>query len=542
MKRRFYKQSHTHTHRHAHTHAHSHTSKGDAGQMELVQGVLLEDEEMQSTTECMRLIGAYGISNVIHAAAFERIAGKHRKFAEQLGYEAAAEARKQARLRHDDKTKGVKHIGAKLDKAAAPPLRFVQLNDGSITSVPAKVDKAVCRAWQEIFRGNVQNVVGTVAEFVPKYRRFLFSVDEYLVGEISADMVWDIFQEINASSGGMDGWQPLELKMMSFSLCKWVAALLRLIEQGGAWPSSTRHARAAYLEKDGSKPGQVMPYRPLTIMAPLYRKWASLRPRSLDRWLMAWALPEMYAVAGQQGAADASYGVMLDVEQMTLAGTPYCGGAADIHKFFDQLLRQLVYAMLAMAGMPRGVLGAYKRFLEALLAYNVITVGLGHVHQRACGIPLGCPLSMMVVALLMRPWMIVAKVMGVEPKVLANDVFMLARGRRMIETFAKVLNATHEYLRDMGAKVAPAKSYNFSSHIAGRKWLQSTWWPHIQSTIDVVSDFRYLGTHFSTQVQRRHKTQVERLNKALAQLRKLQFVGASRSSKAKVIRTKFSRA
>ena len=58
----------------------------------------------------MRLIGAYSICNVIHAAAFERIAGKHRKLAEQLGYKAAAEARKQARLKHDDNIKGVKHI------------------------------------------------------------------------------------------------------------------------------------------------------------------------------------------------------------------------------------------------------------------------------------------------------------------------------------------------------------------------------------------------------------------------------------------------
>ena len=55
------------------------------------------------------------------------------------------------------------------------------------------------------------------------------------------------------------------------------------------------------------------------------------------------------------------------------------------------MLRQLVYVVLAMAGMPLGVLGAHKRFLEALLAYNVIAGGLGHAHKRTCGIPQGCP-------------------------------------------------------------------------------------------------------------------------------------------------------
>ena len=88
-----------------------------------------------------------------------------------------------------------------------------------------------------------------------------------------------------------------------------------MIEEGAPWPTSTRHAKIAYLEKQGSVPGEVMSYRPLTIMSPLYRRWANLRLLCLDGWVAKWALPQMYAGVAQQGAADASYQVLADVEK-----------------------------------------------------------------------------------------------------------------------------------------------------------------------------------------------------------------------------------
>ena len=162
----------------------------------------------------------------------------------------------------------------------------------------------------------------------------------------------------------MDGWEPLELRLFSRQLSAWTAVLYRLIEEGAPWPTSTRHAKIAHLEKQGSGLGEVMPYRPLTIMSPLYRRWASLRLKCLGRRVSKWALPQIYAGVAQQGAADATYQVLSDVEKMTLEGTRFCRGAADIFKFFDQILRQLAYVLLRLAGMPRGVLEAYQRFLE----------------------------------------------------------------------------------------------------------------------------------------------------------------------------------
>lgn len=69
----------------------------------------------------------------------------------------------------------------------------------------------------------------------------------------------------------------------------------------------------------------------------------------------------------------------------------------------------------------------------------------------------------MVVALIMMPWILVAKAMGARPKVLADDVLILVSGARMLERFAGISHATHRFLRKMGAGVAPSKSFNFAS-------------------------------------------------------------------------------
>ena len=96
-----------------------------------------------------------------------------------------------------------------------------------------------------------------------------------------------------------------------------------------------------------------------------------------------------------------------------------------------------------MAGMPMGILMAYRRFIERLIVHNVIAGSIGKGYSRRCGLPQGCPLSMQIVALLMRPWILLMRCMHVVPKVLADDVLIVAQGRRMLAMFAHALHATH---------------------------------------------------------------------------------------------------
>ena len=60
---------------------------------------------------------------------------------------------------------------------------------------------------------------------------------------------------------------------------------------------------------------------------------------------------------------------------------------------------------------------------------------------------------------------------GVTCCILADDVLILSTGRHMARNCSKALDATHALLHSMGAKVAPAKSFNFASHRGVKTWL-----------------------------------------------------------------------
>ena len=86
----------------------------------------------------------------------------------------------------------------------------------------------------------------------------------------------------------------------------------------------------------------------------------------------------------------------------------------------------------------------------------------------------------------------------------------------------------------MGAKFAPDKSYNYGSTSASRKWLVETWWPHIGTTIEVIRDIRYFGSHLSAAHNSKSSTLEARWQKAIAQLRRSMYMPATIDARAKV--------
>ena len=67
----------------------------------------------------------------------------------------------------------------------------------------------------------------------------------------------------------------------------------------------------------------------------------------------------MYAGIAGRGASDAWYLSSMEVEWAKLERTPVVGGALDLVKCFDQIVRQLLYVILALAGCPHQVLVPY---------------------------------------------------------------------------------------------------------------------------------------------------------------------------------------
>ena len=86
---------------------------------------------------------------------------------------------------------------------------------------------------------------------------------EYCIGELTTQEVYDGLTSGGKTAGGMDGWQPAELALVSWNTCVWIKEFFKMIEAGRPWPKSCLHAMVRYLEKDGSKVGEAMSFRPL---------------------------------------------------------------------------------------------------------------------------------------------------------------------------------------------------------------------------------------------------------------------------------------
>ena len=58
----------------------------------------------------------------------------------------------------------------------------------------------------------------------------------------------------------------------------------------------------------------------------------------------------MHAGVPEMGAADAWHAALTILEDLKLANIQICGSVAGIAKFFDQIIRDIVYTMVAYAG------------------------------------------------------------------------------------------------------------------------------------------------------------------------------------------------
>ena len=90
----------------------------------------------------------------------------------------------------------------------------------------------------------------------------------------------------------------------------------------------------------------------------------------MEDWISAWMLLEMHAGVPEMGAVGAWRKALMDIGEMKMNNTPFCGGVANIANSFGQIRRTEVYKMAAYAGMPAPTLTAYTAYIENLLLYN----------------------------------------------------------------------------------------------------------------------------------------------------------------------------
>ena len=152
--------------------------------------------------------------------------------------------------------------------------------------------------------------------------------------------------------------------------------------------------------------------------------------------------------------------------------------------------------------------------MSNLEVHNMVAGSLGSPHKHPCGIPQGCPLSMMLIAFLLRPWISVMKNIGAIPRILADDILVFAKGLDHEAVFLRAFEATHVFFDDIGAQLAPSKSTTFSTVRTTRAKLRKHMWKTTGTLIACVLHARDLGSHMNTGARMCAPTLTARLEEA----------------------------
>ena len=237
--------------------------------------------------------------------------------------------------------------------------------------------------------------------------------------------------------------------------------------------AKTHHENARHLDTKGeqSQPRPPSLQSALLIMSQIYRKWATMRLKHQETWNHKWTLPQKYAGVQGQGAEQAWWQLSLCLEYWRAKQTQ---ATTDIYKCFDQVVRPLIYMTARIAGMPARILKPYIGAIENLQIRNTLTVGYGQEHTRKRGIPQGCPFSMTLTALLVRLWILqVLRALAI-PRVLADDLHVVAAGEKTSRENLRTIKNTHTFDTTAGGRIAASKSYAYSRDKRTRKRLANT--------------------------------------------------------------------
>ena len=148
----------------------------------------------------------------------------------------------------------------------------------------------------------------------------------------------------------------------------------------------------------------------------------------------------------------------------------------------------------------------------------------------------GAPISMVFMAYLMRPWVLKMKKMEAKPRVLADDIMVSISGAESYDRFVPIFDATIQYCIDLGARVAPDKSFTFSSDKKVRKKLVTHLWTPIGKILNVLRHTRDLGTHISFNASMVGTTVNQRIEDAIKTVEKIARLPFSVKVKATLIR------
>ena len=116
----------------------------------------------------------------------------------------------------EDKDTGFKHTSKLLNGPGAKPLLAIGRKDKTGTTTnPSEVDAVVREAWQEIYKGNVEDQQGKAEAFMQKYAEYIFKHQTLDIGKVDHKRLAKVCQKGKNSACGLDNWHTDEFALLS---------------------------------------------------------------------------------------------------------------------------------------------------------------------------------------------------------------------------------------------------------------------------------------------------------------------------------------
>ena len=204
----------------------------------------------------------------------------------------------------------------------------------------------------------------------------------------------------NKSARGACAFTPTELRILPWTLIRFLIRIYEYVEATGHWPRMLTWARVVLLRKGDEPPTDALATRPITILSRLYRQWSRIRSIQVLQHIGKLIPPEVSGVAGGTSSDALAAFVSCIIENSLLEEDPRCGLVVDILKCFNQIPRVPLMCLFTKLNLPEEYVRAFWGLLHQMGRMIEVGGNLGEPCYSTTGVAEGDAMSVASMAAL----------------------------------------------------------------------------------------------------------------------------------------------
>ena len=378
---------------------------------------------------------------------------------------AAMKAQRSLHWKHTMQNVGSKGQGAIFDYVAdrfTTPAAFMKQQDGTLTADPAKVDSLLRdnQAWGGIFQKYASSPEPSWDSFLAVYEDVLPAAEDMTCEPIKVEDVHKALKRMKrTTSPGMHGWRAHEVEQLPDSIIAILVECLNAVERDGVWPEALMQALVPLIPKPDSD-GDPLSQRPITITAVLYRIWASIRAQSAFPWLDKLSPAGLHGCRPKHGTEDLYWHLAAQLECAHLTGEHIFGVAIDFKKCFDTVPINIAMCLAARLGFNGVVLSVLREAYVKMKRHFRCNGSVGEPFTPTNGIMQGCPLSVILINIVISVWMREVDSKGAETTSFVDDIYATAPSHQLQQM---AVDRTVIFSHHTQMDISVSKSLTFST-------------------------------------------------------------------------------